>query len=119
MARMSRPVKLAFGAVLAVFGVFYLVHAMAPEIQPDATTYHLGLVREWLRLGGFPARAGFYEMLPQGLEMLFTPAYAIGRHSAAKLVHFGFLVMTGLDRRRNRGVVRLLAGGRHHRHHRL
>ncbi len=70
--------------VLAAYGVLYVVHALAPEIQPDAITYHLGLVAEYIRLHAFPNRAGFYEVLPQGLEMLFTFAFAFGKHSAAK-----------------------------------
>jgi len=81
-------------AALASFGALYLVNAMAPEVEPDAVGYHLGLVSEYVRLGGFPSRVGFYEMMPQGLEMLFVPAFAFGRHSAAKLVHFGFLLAT-------------------------
>jgi Dolichyl-phosphate-mannose-protein mannosyltransferase len=89
--RVSRYVT---GAILAAYGVFYLVNALAPEVQPDAIGYHLGLVSEYLRLGRFPSRVGFYEMLPQGLEMLFVPAFAFGRHSAAKLVHFAFLLAT-------------------------
>ncbi|MBK5294410.1 MAG: hypothetical protein JJE04_22360 [Acidobacteriia bacterium] len=68
----------------------YTVHALAPEIQPDGYTYHLGLVSEWLRTGSISDRVGFYEMLPQGMEMLFTMAFAYGRHSAAKLIHFAF-----------------------------
>ncbi|HEY3442209.1 MAG TPA: glycosyltransferase 87 family protein [Paludibaculum sp.] len=79
---------------LAVYFVLYLVHALAPEIQPDGVTYHLGLVAEWLRTGHFAARVGFYEVLPLGLETLFTPAVAIGGFSAAKLVHFAFLCAT-------------------------
>jgi len=78
----------------AIYAVMYTVQAMAPEIQPDAVAYHLGLVAEYVRLHHFPARIGFYEMLPQGLEMLFTMAFALGRHSAAKLVHFAFLLGT-------------------------
>ncbi|HTM48965.1 MAG TPA: hypothetical protein VL285_09805 [Bryobacteraceae bacterium] len=84
------PVLLVFG----VYGVFYLVHALAPEIQPDAASYHLGLVSEYARTGGFPDRVGFFEMLPQGMEMLFLFAFTIGKHSGAKLVHFGFLLAT-------------------------
>jgi len=81
-------------ALLASYGVLYLVNAMAPEVEPDAAGYHLGLVSEYVRLGRFPSRVGFYEMMPQGLEMLFVPAFAFGRHSAAKLVHFAFLLAT-------------------------
>jgi hypothetical protein len=81
-------------AIFAFYGIFYLVHAMAPEIQPDAISYHLGLVAEYVRLGTFPHRVGFYEVLPQGMEMLYTTAFAVGRHSAAKLVHFAFFLAT-------------------------
>jgi len=80
--------------LFAIFGVYYLVQALAPEIQPDAISYHLGLTAEYLRLGTFPKRITFYEILPQGLEMLFAVAYSIGRDSAAKLVHFAFLLAT-------------------------
>jgi len=102
-------VYLAYAA-LACYAALYLINALAPEIESDAIAYHLGLTSEYVRLGRFPSRVGFYEMLPQGLEMLFVPAFAFGRHSAAKLVHFGFLLATvplmlGIGRR-----LRLPAG---------
>ena len=81
-------------AILAVYGLFCFVNALAPEILADGYAYHLGLVSEYVRLGRFPARIGFYEMAPQGVEMLFVVAYAFGRHSAAKVVEFGFLLAT-------------------------
>lgn len=80
--------------ILAGYGLYYLVQALAPEILADGYTYHLGLPREWLRLGGFSGRIGFFETVGQGMEMLFAFAYAFGKHSAAKLVHFAFLVAT-------------------------
>lgn len=83
-----------FVPILSVYSILYFVHALAPEIQPDAITYHLGLVAEYTRLGGFPHRVAFYEVLPQGMEMLFTFAFAFGKHSSAKLVHFAFLAAT-------------------------
>lgn len=89
--KITRAVALAIGAV---YLVLYGVHAAAPEIQPDAMTYHLGLAAEYLRLGGFPDRVGFYEMLPQGLDLLFMWAFAFGEHTAAKFVHLGFLLAT-------------------------
>lgn len=82
------------GGALALYAALYLINAMAPELEPDAIAYHLGLVSEYVRLGRFPRRVGFYEMLPQGLEMLFVPAFAFGRHSAARLVHCAFLLAT-------------------------
>ena len=88
------PLPWFFRAILAAWGALYLIYALAPEIQPDAIGYHLRLVSEGVRLHAFSGRIGFYDVLPQGLEMLFVPAFAIGAHSAAKLVHFAFLVAT-------------------------
>jgi hypothetical protein len=81
-------------AAIAAYAIYYLVHALAPEIQPDAAVYHLGLVADWARHHGMPARIGFYELLPLGLETLYYPAFLVARHSAAKLVHLGFLLAT-------------------------
>ena len=78
--------------ILGAYGVWYLVNALAPEITPDGITYHLGMVREYVRLGGFPDRISFYDLIPQGMEMLFSVAYSFGRHPAAKVVEFAFFV---------------------------
>jgi hypothetical protein len=91
-ARADRVSMYLAGAALAFYGALYLINALAPELEPDARAYHLGLTAEYLRLGGFPSRVGFYEMLPQGFEMLFVPAFAFGQHSAARLVHCAFLL---------------------------
>lgn len=80
--------------ILAPYLVWYFVNAMAPETQADGITYHLGLPAEYLRLGGFPERVSFFGMIPQGMEMLYTMAFAFGRHSAAKLIEFGFFAAT-------------------------
>ncbi len=90
----AEPLHAALWIPFAIYAAIYTVYAMAPEIQPDAITYHLGLTAEYARLHGFPARIGFYEMLPQGLELLFTMAYSLGGGSAAKLTHFAFLLAT-------------------------
>jgi len=91
---LGRYGRIAAGVIFAAYGVWYLVNAMAPEISPDGIAYHLGLPFEYTRLGRFPDRIDFYGMLPQGMEMLFTMAFAFGRHSAAKLVELGFLAAT-------------------------
>jgi 4-amino-4-deoxy-L-arabinose transferase-like glycosyltransferase len=78
----------------SAFFVFYLVHALAPEIESDANTYHLLPAVDALRTGQFSDQISFYERLPQGIENLFVMAYAIGGSSAAKLVHFAYLVAT-------------------------
>ena len=79
-------------ALAVPFAIVYLVNAAAPEISPDGAGYHLGLVRRYLdHHGFFPITTNFYASFPQGGEMLFLAAYAIGRHSAAALVHCAFL----------------------------
>lgn len=82
-----------FLAVFSIYTVLYFFNAMAPELSPDGSGYHLGLVYRYLREHGFPRiTTHMYSNLSQGVEMLFLFAFAFGRHSAAALVHFAFLV---------------------------
>lgn len=87
------------GLALALpFAVLYFFNAMAPEMSPDGSTYHLGLVARYLRSRGFePITTNMYANLSQGIEMLYLFAFSIGRHSAAALVHFAFLVALPLS----------------------
>ena len=87
-----QPYRVIYWLTFAGFSLWYFVFALAPEIESDAAGYHLGLVSEYVRTHGMPARISFFDLLPQGMDMLFVPAFAIGRHSAAKLVHFAFLL---------------------------
>ncbi len=85
--------KLLFWAPVFVFGIYYFVHALAPEISPDGSTYHLGIVGRYLRQHGFGhITTDMYANLSEGIEMLFLAAYSIGKHSAAALVEFTFLL---------------------------
>jgi hypothetical protein len=87
------PVFYAFLALFVAYFAVYFVHAMAPEISPDGTAYHLGLVARYLREHGFHRiTTNMYASLSQGIEMLFLFAFAFGKHSAAALVHFAFLL---------------------------
>jgi len=81
-------------AILLPYLVWYFVNALAPETTPDGITYHLGLPLEYLRAGGFGRHLSFFSMIPQGMEMLFTMAFAFGKHSAAKLIEFAFFAAT-------------------------
>lgn len=72
------------------FALLYFVNAMAPEISPDGSGYHLGVVLRYLAHSGFyKLTTNMYANLTQGCEMLFL--FAFGRHSAAALVHLSFL----------------------------
>lgn len=77
-----------FRAVYGAYTFLYLSNAMAPEMSPDGSAYHLGLVARYLRehrFGGITTN--MYANLTQGIEMLYTFAFAFGRHSAASLLH--------------------------------
>jgi hypothetical protein len=73
--------------------VLYLSNALAPEASPDGASYHLGLVAKYYRERAMvPVTTNLYAALSQGMEMLFLSAYAVGRHSAAAMVHFTYLL---------------------------
>ncbi len=91
--RTLRPHFSPWLLALAPFAVWYFVYALAPEVSADGAYYHLTYPRQYLEHGGFfPIVYNMYASLPQGLEMLFLPAIAIGGFSAAALVHLAFLV---------------------------
>ncbi|MFN0101218.1 MAG: hypothetical protein ACKV2U_03900 [Bryobacteraceae bacterium] len=77
----------------APFTTLYLANAMAPETSPDGGAYHLGLVARYYRERAMvPVTTNLYAALSQGMEMLFLAAYAVGRHSAAAMMHFTYLL---------------------------
>jgi hypothetical protein len=90
---LPRGFRYLFGVIAAAFTVVYLFNAWAPEISPDGASYHLGFVARYLRARGFERiTTNMYAALSEGVEMLYVPAFAFGRHSAAALVHFAFLI---------------------------
>ena len=85
--------KWVLGVVFAVFGFLYLSNAMAPEMSPDGAAYHLVWLRYYYRAHGFVRIPwNMYANITQGIELLFLFAYSFGKHSAATLIHFGYLV---------------------------
>jgi len=85
--------KLVFAAAFSAFTVLYVVNALAPESSPDAMAYHLGEVAKYYRAHGFVRiTTNFYASLTQGIELLFFHAFVFGKHSAAALVHYAFLL---------------------------
>src|SRR4051812_28570347 len=91
--KLQRPPRwfwIAAPGVILYF-VLYLANALAPELSPDGTGYHLGLVSRYYRMHGFEGHyENMYAHLSQGVEMLFLSAWAFGRNSAAATVHFAF-----------------------------
>ena len=90
---LPRALKIAFGMIFGVFTAIYLVNAWAPETSPDGASYHLEFVARFVRAHRFvKIPDNMYAALSEGIETLYVPAFAFGRHSAAALVHFAFLV---------------------------
>ncbi|MBS1859737.1 MAG: hypothetical protein JST11_30475 [Acidobacteria bacterium] len=78
--------------LLTALFIYYFFNAMAPEVSPDGSGYHLGNVARILRHHGFDwSFHSMYAYLSAGAEMLYLFAFAFGRHSAAAMVHFAFL----------------------------
>jgi hypothetical protein len=79
--------------VFTIYFLLYFFNSMAPEASPDGAGYHLGFVSRYFREHGFHAVTwNIYASLSEGAEMLFLFAFAFGKHSAAAMVHFAFLV---------------------------
>jgi hypothetical protein len=82
-------------ALFALFLVLYFVHAAAPETGLVGNP--LGRVKAYQESRGFPAPLdGISEPAPSVIEMLYLPAFSVGRHSSAALAHLGFLVALAL-----------------------
>jgi hypothetical protein len=80
-----------FFLIFSAFFIYYFFNALAPEVSPDGTGYHLGnVVRMWRHHGFDWDYPSMYAYLSQGTEMLFLVAFTFGRHSAAALVHFAW-----------------------------
>jgi len=93
---LNQNLRNVLGWCTGVFALVYLVNAWAPEASLDGAGYRLGLVAQELRAHGLEPATDVGAMLGQGVETLFVPAFAIGRHSAAALVHFAFAIALAL-----------------------
>ena len=93
----SWTLRIVYGLIFATYTIVYFVPAWAPEISPDGAGYHLEFVRRYVHAHGFERiTTNMYASLSQGVEMLFVPAFAFGRHSAAALVHLAFSIALAL-----------------------
>lgn len=90
---LSRLLRWAFLVPFAAFTYVYFFNALAPEGSPDGMAYHLGVIAKYQRAHGFVRiTTDIYASLSEGIELLFLFAFEYGRHSAAALVHFAFLL---------------------------
>ncbi len=90
-------IRYLLGVVAAMFTTLYLFNAWAPEMSPDGASYHLGLTARYLRARGFERiTTDMLASFSGGVDMLYIPAFAIGHHSSAALLHFTFLIALAL-----------------------
>lgn len=83
-----------FGILFSIFTYIGFLNALAPEHSPDGMSYHLGELLKYQRAHGFARiTTDIYSNLSQGIELLYLFAFNFGRHSAATLVHYTFLVV--------------------------
>lgn len=88
-----RPRLTRWSLLFVPYAVLCFFNAMAPEISYDGSRYHLALAGRYFREHGFqPFTDTMFAAFPQGVEMLYLFAYSFGRHSAAAMVHFLFLI---------------------------
>lgn len=86
-------------ALLVGSFVVGLLGALGPELQHDALWYHLTLPKLYLQSGSIEFFSGdflYYSGMPQLVEMLYIPALVFGNEIGAKLIHFGFGLLTTL-----------------------
>lgn len=108
--------KWLFFAGFTVFTVLYFFSAMAPEFSADGVSYHLSFVAKYARARGFVhLPTNIYAQLSQGIELLYLMAFMFGKHSAASLVHYAFLLSLTLavvsyGRRTGHPIPGLMAG---------
>jgi hypothetical protein len=91
--RLPIELRVVFAVIFTTFTVLYFVNAWAPEMSPDGSGYHLDIVNHYFRAHGFiRIPTNMYSSLSQGIEVLYQPAFALGKHSAPALVHSAFLL---------------------------
>ncbi len=90
---LSRGNLAVFLVLFLPFSVLYLANSMAPEWSPDGSSYHLGWIAKYASARGFVSpESSIYGMLSQGIEIVYLNAFLFGRHSAAAMVHWAFLL---------------------------
>lgn len=75
------------------FALLYLCNALAPEVSPDGTAFHVAIAARYARAHGFQRVT--WNMLfnmSHGVELLYLFAFTLGKHSATAMVHLAFLL---------------------------
>ena len=92
------------------------LQTLTPATDIDGISYHLGVPRRWLATGRMEyVPTMFMAQLPLGQEMLYTSVLAMWSEGAARLIHYGYGLLTligliSVTRRLSRPNVGTAAG---------
>ncbi|MCP4654617.1 MAG: hypothetical protein GY856_04260 [bacterium] len=105
-ARRPAPADLVCAAVFVALLTPSFLLAISPPVSWDASTYHLTLPKLFIANQGFrPVAFNVYSNWPLNAELLFAVAMLVKSYILAKLVHFGFGLLT---------LYAIFLGCRHH-----
>lgn len=93
--RRLQPLEALLLLALAVAALLLFRLTLSPDVAWDANAYHLTVPRLYLEHGGFlRIPYNVYSNWPLNVELLFALAMSLGGYVLAKLVHFGFGVLS-------------------------
>ncbi len=84
-------------ALIILQAAINLVGVLGPELGFDSLWYHLTLPKIFLaesRIFYIPGGLFYYSVIPKLTEMLYLAALSLGNEIWAKLIHFGFGILT-------------------------
>jgi len=90
---LTRMWSVVFWTGYALYAVLYLANGVLPEMSPDGTAYHVGLIAQYYRAHSLLwLTTSLFADLSQGIEMLFLFAFPFGKQTGAAMVHVLFLL---------------------------
>jgi 4-amino-4-deoxy-L-arabinose transferase-like glycosyltransferase len=84
-------------SLIGILALVNLVGALGPELGFDALWYHLTIPKIWLQnhhIYFIEDARYYYSVMPKLVDILYIPALALGSEITAKLIHFGFGILT-------------------------
>jgi hypothetical protein len=92
----NEKIRPLFGLFL-IMALVNLIGALGPELSFDALWYHLTIPKIFLenhRIDFIPGNLFYYSVTPKLGDMLYIPALALGSEIFAKLIQWGFGILT-------------------------
>ena len=96
--RWSGPWEYLNFALFAFILIGLLICVLLPQVNSDAVVAHLAIPSQMAidHAWSFDVARYLYAVMPAGAAWMITPAYLLGGEYAARLLNFGFYVLTTL-----------------------